>query len=180
LVAANDYSVRMVFELTDRDGAWRRILDVQNRQSDNGFYVAPGNQLNVYPITGGGTAFTTAKYEDVVLTDGGGIVNAYLNGNLAFSATTGVMDINNAGNLMNFFLDNTVGSGIGEFSNGNIAYVGLYSGVLDGSTVQKLDASPLPTGGSVPDSGATVSLLLGLFALAGWSRLQGRLAGCRL
>ena len=175
LVAGNNYSVRMVFDMTDRSGAWRRVLDVQNRGSDDGFYVDPGNVLDVYPVTGAGPTFNNNTYEDVVLTDGGGIVSAYLNGSLAFSQATSVMDISNPGNLMNFFLDNTAGSGIGEFSNGNVAYIGLYSGVLDASTVQALNGAPLPSS-PVPDSGATVSFLLALLALVGWSRVQGRLA----
>jgi hypothetical protein len=53
LVQYNNYSVQLVFEfleLSQFGGGWRRILDTQNRQSDNGFYVEPGNRLQVYPV----------------------------------------------------------------------------------------------------------------------------------
>ncbi len=52
LVAYNNYSVELTFEFLESaafGGGWRRIMDTQNRQSDNGFYVAPGNTLQVYP-----------------------------------------------------------------------------------------------------------------------------------
>ena len=36
-----NYSIEMVFKFTDRDGAWRRIIDVQNRQSDKASTLNP-------------------------------------------------------------------------------------------------------------------------------------------
>lgn len=51
LIAANSYTVEMVLQFVEGNGAWRRILDVQNRSSDNGFYVSPSNRLNVFPVT---------------------------------------------------------------------------------------------------------------------------------
>lgn len=62
LLPSNTYSVEMVFSFSDRDSAWRRIIDVENRQSDNGFYVNPGNQLALFPVTGGAT-FTNNEYQ---------------------------------------------------------------------------------------------------------------------
>src|SRR5262249_4654619 len=52
LVQYNNYSVELVFEFLEAaqaGGGWRRVMDTQNRQSDNGFYVEPGNRLQVYP-----------------------------------------------------------------------------------------------------------------------------------
>ena len=62
----------MTFEFTQAaafGGGWRRIVDTQNRQSDNGFYVDPGNRLQVYPVVTGSTIFTTPGFHDVVLTN---------------------------------------------------------------------------------------------------------------
>ncbi|HEX7569938.1 MAG TPA: hypothetical protein VF492_05500, partial [Verrucomicrobiae bacterium] len=84
LVETNSYSVQMVFKLTQREGAWRRLVDVENRQSDDGFYVDPGDHLAVYPIISSVTPFTNNVYEDVLLTVGGGVVTAYLNGEQQF------------------------------------------------------------------------------------------------
>src|SRR5207245_2509816 len=37
LITPTNYSVEMVFEFSGGTNAWRRILDVENRQSDAGF-----------------------------------------------------------------------------------------------------------------------------------------------
>ena len=130
LVSSNDYSVELVFKLTQRPSLWRRILDVSNRQSDDGFYVDLGNYLAVYPIISSQTPFTNNVYQDVLLTVGGGRVSAYLNGKVQFSEASALMNITNAPNSLIFFLDNTAGSGQGEFSNGSIALLRLYAGVV--------------------------------------------------
>lgn len=135
LVATNSYSLQMVFKLTQRAGAWRRLVDVENRQSDDGFYVDPGNHLAVYPIISSVTPFTNNVYEDVLLTVGGGVVTAYLNGQQQFSGTSTLMNINfnNQGNILGFFIDNVIGGGQGEFSNGSIALLRLFGGVASPS-----------------------------------------------
>ena len=167
LVSSNSYSVEFVTKLFDRNGAWRRLIDVQNRQSDNGFYVDPSNNLNVYPIHGSSANFTTSTYHDVVLVDNAGTVSAYLDGVQQFSVATTVMDINNAdnpGNLMNFYLDNLGGSGQGEYSNANTALIKLYSGALSSSDVTVLDRNPFAGAPSTVPEGNSVVLLT--FAMA--------------
>ena len=62
LVGYDNYSIEMTFEFLDIaafGGGWRRIVDTQTRQSDNGFYVDPDNFLQVYPVVTGSTVFTT-------------------------------------------------------------------------------------------------------------------------
>ena len=137
LVPTNSYSVEMVIKLTQRDGAWRRLLDVENRQSDDGFYVDPGNHLAVYPIISSVTPFTNNVYQEVLLTVGGGVVTAFLNGRQQFSGSSTLMNINfyNQGNTLGFFLDNVIAGGQTEFSNGSIARLRVFSGV----------AAPAPT-----------------------------------
>lgn len=132
LVATNSYSVEMVFKLTQRDSQWRRLIDVENRQSDDGFYVDPGNHLAVFPIISSVTAFTNNGYEDVVLMVDGGSVTAYLNGQQQFSGASTLMNINinDQGNMLGFFIDNVVGGGQGEFSDGSISQLRLYSGLV--------------------------------------------------
>jgi len=165
LVTNNNYSVNMVFQFTQNDGAWRRIIDVENRQSDNGFYVEPSNQLNVYPITPGGEIFTNNNYHDVALVNSAGVVYAYMDGTLSFSAATNVMDINNTGNLMNFFLDNTSGGGIGEYSSGRVALISLYSGALTASDVANIAGNPFAP--PVPEPEEYMMMLLG-FGMVGY------------
>lgn len=131
LVATNSYSVQMIFKLTERQSAWRRLIDVENRQSDDGFYVDPGNHLAVFPIISSVTPFTNNIYEDVMLAVGNGTVTAYLNGILQFNGASTLMNINlnNQGNKLGFFIDNVVGGGQQEFANGSIALLRLFSGV---------------------------------------------------
>jgi hypothetical protein len=129
LVNATNYTVEMRFKFTDRNGAWRRIIDVSNRQSDSGFYVDPGNHLAVFPIISSVTTYTNTLYHDVILTVSGGTVSASLDGILQFSGNSVLMNITNAANPMIFFVDNNAAGGQGEFSNGSIALLRLYDGI---------------------------------------------------
>ena len=129
LLSSNSiYSVEMVFKFTQRENAWRRIIDVESRQSDSGFYVDPNNNLDIFPI-GGGASFTNDIYHDVFLVNDNGVVTFYLDGSAQATLITSVMDID-ASNNMAFFLDNVVAGGQGEYSNGSIALVRLYNEAL--------------------------------------------------
>jgi len=161
LVSNTVYSAELVFKFTERDGAWRRIIDVEDRQSDNGFYVDPSNNLDIFPVAGSSAAFTTNAYHHVVLTDSGGVAKAYLDGSLQLTAIPTVMDINNAGDLMHLFLDNVVGGGQGEFSDGSIALFKLYNQELNAAQIRVLADDPFGTA-AVPEPG-TYALLAGMF-----------------
>lgn len=167
LVTPNNYSAELVFEFFDRANAYRRVLDVQNRQSDNGFYVNPPNNLELFPVSGGSGGFTTSVYHHVVLTDASdNTVKAYLDGSLAFTATSPIMHLNsdltnNPNQLLTFFLDNTVAGGQGEYSTGKIALARIYDGVLTGQQVSSLASNPFGAP-STPEPGS-IALLTGLF-----------------
>jgi hypothetical protein len=124
---ADQYSVEIVFKFTENDGRWRRILDVQDRQSDNGFYVDPGNRLNIYPVSSG-TGFTTNAYHDVFLVNNQGTATYYLDNGAATTSNTSVMNIQNG--RMNFFLDNVVAGGQGEYASGSVALIRIYDSAL--------------------------------------------------
>jgi hypothetical protein len=145
LITSNSYSVDLVFEFFDRTNAWRRILDVQNRQSDNGFYVDPSNNLDIYPESSGGNAFTTGVYHNVALTVDGTTVTGYLDNVASFTLTTTQMDIanlNNPGALVNLFLDNVIAGGQSEWSPGNIALANFYDGVLSSDQLSTMIRDP--------------------------------------
>jgi hypothetical protein len=151
------YSLDMILEFTQRDGAWRRLLDVQNRQSDNGFYVNPSNDLDIFPVSGSTAAWTNNVFHHVVLTIDDSTatianptnvtVTAYLDGVSQFSTQTNIMDLNfdptdNPNQLLGFFLDNVAGGGQGEWSEGEIAFARLWNGVLTPTEVAALIPEP--------------------------------------
>jgi len=151
LVNAQSYSVDMVLELSGGDGGWRRLLDVQDRQSDDGFYVDPSNNLDIYRISGSTAAFTTGAYHHVAMTVDGTaampIVRAYLDGLLQFSSLTSEMALdadpaNNPDQVLGIFLDNIAGGGQGEWSPGRVAILRLWDGVLTDAQAAALAASP--------------------------------------
>ena len=141
LLVPNSYSVELVIAFFQRQGQWRRILDVNDRQTDNGFYVNPGNVLYVYPQQGGASGFANNQFHHVVLTVGGGTVHAYLDGSQQISLASGIMDINNAYNpnsLVHIFLDNVAGPAQTEWSNASIALARFYNGALTDGEVATL------------------------------------------
>ena len=173
-VPPNDYSVDLLFEFTSGANAWRRIFDVLNRQSDTGFYVDSSNLLHAYPAGSGGPAVSTGVYHNVALTvSAGTTVMAYLDGALAFTATTTSLNLSNPQNVFNLFLDNTVGSGLGEWAPGRIALADFYSGALSAAEVAALNASPFPVTVPEPDSAAMLGLGLLGFCLARRGRISG-------
>ena len=154
LVNAESYSVDMVAEFTQGDGAWRRLLDVQGRQSDNGFYVDPSNNLDIYPVSGSTAAFATGVYHHVAMTVDGTaampVLRAYLDGVLQFTSMTSEMDLdadpnNNPGQVLGLFLDNVAAGGQGEWSPGRVAIIRLWDGVLTDAQTAALAATPFAT-----------------------------------
>jgi len=156
LVAYDNYSVELTFEfesLAAYGSGWRRIMDTQNRQSDNGFYVEPGNSLQVYPVVTGSTLFTTPGFHSVVLSNFlvGGVreVKAYLDGNLELVSNTDQLNLDNAnnpGHLLHFFVDNLAGPAQQEFANGRIASLRLYDGIVVPSVPEPTSASLIALG----------------------------------
>jgi hypothetical protein len=166
LVSYDNYSVQMTFEFTEAaafGGGWRRVIDTQNRQSDNGFYVDPGNHLQVYPVVTGTTTFTTPGFHEVILTNfvvsGVREVKAYLDGNLELVSDTDQLNLDNAnnpGHLLNFFLDNVAGPAQQEFADGRIAALAIYDGIV------------IPS--AVPEPETVTLMLVGLAAVGATAR----------
>ena len=87
----------------------------------------------------------TAGYHDVVLTVASdNTVKGYIDGLTDFTTNTTVMDTSNsATETMNFLLDNVAAGGQGEFSDGNIAQLQLYDGVLTDAEALQISQNPL-------------------------------------
>ncbi len=152
LITGDSYSIEMIFAFTSspQDSSWESIVNVSNRQSDNAFYVDPGQKLEVFPSGDGPTTFTFGEYHHVTLTnDGNGKVTSYLDGVFQFNLSTTSMDFSsfstqNPNRLIHFFVDNVIGGGQGEFSDGRVALIRIYDVELDQDTVGDL-AVPEPS-----------------------------------
>ena len=175
LIAPENYSIDMVCKFTLGNNAWRRLVDVQNRQSDNGFYVDPTNNLDIYPVSGSTAAWTNDVYHHIVLTDDGTTVSVYLDGVSQFSATTAELNLdfdptNNPNRLLGFFVDNVVAGGQGEWSPGSVALARVWNGVLTPAEAAELAANPF----AVPEPATDVALGVALVALIAVARNRRR------
>ncbi len=144
LLSNASYAIALVLKLDSRDGAWRRLVDVDSRQSDNGFYVDPGNKLDVYPAVSGGNSFTTGDYHAVVINVDANTITAYLDGIVSFTLTNStLMNLDDSNGMINLFLDNVVAGGQGEWSAGDIAIANFYDGPMTDRQIQDFWAAPL-------------------------------------
>jgi len=163
LITDNDYSVEMVFELTGNSG-YRRILDSLDRTSDDGLYIDPNDNLNLFPNGAGtGGPFTANTFFDVFVTvDPTNTVNGYINGVEQFSDTSTNLDINS--DILGFFLDNTGGGGQGEWSSGNIALIDVFNTALTAQQVATQTADVIS--GSTPEPGTWLLMFGGAAGVA--------------
>lgn len=163
VISPESYSVELVVSFDLLDG-WVRILDSQSRSTDNGFYVNPEQQLDVYPNGGGGSAVTANEFHHIVITVSPqfersfGNVLVYLDGEFQIDRFTDVMFLD-ASRSLNMFLDNNQGPAQDEFSNGRIALARFYDGALSGDQVKEL------YDGLVPAPGAAAAMSLGGLAM---------------
>lgn len=148
------YSLAFSFEFlgtASTGSGWRRLVDTQGRQSDNGLYVSPvqvlqvvqGTELGGGQMTDGSTLFTTPGFHDVFLAvadtgAGSQQVKVWLDGQLELTATTTWFSLangNNPGHLLTLFADNLAAGAQQEYANGRIAALALYDGALSPSAV---------------------------------------------
>ncbi len=164
LISPSSYSLEIVFDLANVSG-YRRLVDTQNRASDNGLYNLGGG-LSLYPSANNPAAgFANNTYADLIFTDNGTSVSAYVNGVLQFTIADSQLNLNNANNpsqFVNLFLDNTAGGGQGEYSSGNIALFEAFDGVLSQSDVTALSANPFANTGSSTSTPEPTSSALAL------------------
>ncbi len=166
LVAADNFSVDLVFKFNERTNAWRRILDTLNRTSDSGFYVDPSNNLDVFPNAGSAVSFNTGQYYDVVMVNDHGNITAYANGtSTSLAAVSTSLNIS-ADNVIGLFIDNTVAGGQGEWSSGSIAHFGLYNGALSTDQIATIYHQNTTPGVPEPASWALMVVGFGLVGVA--------------
>jgi len=167
------YSIDLVFKFDADQSSWENILGVSNRQSDNAFYVAPSNKLQVWPMSTGPSTFTFGEYHRATLTNkGNNRVTAYLDGVFQFDLDTTSMNFSayaaaNPDRLIHFFADNVAGGGQGEYANGSVALIRLYDIELTGTQVGDLPVPPQP---AIPEPRTWALMLAGAAVVGGVTR----------
>jgi hypothetical protein len=162
---SDDYSILMDFSFSDLTG-YRKILDFQDRASDNGLYNL-NTTLDFYPVAAGGPIFSPNVLARVVLTRDAGTktVTGYVNGaqQLTFNDSTTPLAVFSAtNNIIRFFEDDNV-TGQREASAGLATEIQIYNGALTGDQVALL-GGPAPVSG-VPEPAALTLVGLGLLSL---------------
>jgi hypothetical protein len=148
LADPTSYTVEMVFEFTEDTGTWRRIIDTTGRMADTGFYVEPGDRLQVYNDVTGSANFTTNEFHRIALTVGNNSVKAYFDGNLELNSPTDKLNIVDP--IVSFFVDNNLGGPAQtEFADGRIAYLRISDGVLSDDQIADNADNPIDDGGTV-------------------------------
>ena len=129
---------------------FRKILDFQNRASDNGLYNLNGS-LDFFPTAAGGSVFSPDVLARVVLTRdlGTNTVRGYVNGapQITFTDSSSLAVFGAANNIIRFFEDDFA-TGQAEASAGRATEIQIYNGALTGDQVAALGDRPKspPTG----------------------------------
>jgi hypothetical protein len=172
--AANaTYSVELVFRFDTLTG-FRKIIDFQNRTSDDGFYTL-GTALNFFPeATGPDGAFAVNTDARVVLTrnDVTDQVVGYVNGvpQFTFVDTGNIAVFSTPTRLINFFIDDTVVTG--EAAGGVVDLIRIYDTALTAAEVAALvNPTPVP---AVPEPASVALLGVGAAGVLGYRRRRGR------
>ena len=176
-LSASNYSIVLLanFNLNTADVVATKIFDFKNLSSDAGLYVnAMTGTLAFIDGSGvlqgtGGAAISSLTYAQIVLTrdSSTNLTSVYLNGTLAFSFTDNVGlavlgDSSMSGNsFLTLFKDDGMGLGgsiLTESTQGNIARLRLYDGVLSPADVMNLDTT-------VPEPSTYLLCAVGAIAL---------------
>jgi hypothetical protein len=162
---SGDYSILMDFSFSDLTG-YRKILDFQDRTSDNGLYNL-NTALDFYPVAGGSPIFSPNVLARVVLTRDAGTnaVTGYFNGaqQLTFNDSSSLAVFGATNNIIRFFEDDFATQN--EASAGRASEIQIYNGALTAADVRDLGGpGEIPTSG-VPEPAALTLVGFGLLSL---------------
>jgi hypothetical protein len=162
---SGDYSILMDFSFTDLAG-FRKILDFQDRTSDNGLYNLTA-ALEFFPVAAGSAVFSPNVLARVVLTRDAGTtkVTGYVNGapQLSFNDSTPLAVFSATNNIIRFFEDDNV-TGQREASAGLATEIQIYNGALTDDQVARLGGPGTGPSG-VPEPAALTLVGFGLLSL---------------
>jgi hypothetical protein len=172
ILSTSAYTIEMVMQFLEGNQTWRRLIDTQGRQLDDGFYVDTSNSLTIFPDSSGQANFITGQFHYIVLTYDDGIATGYFDGDLDFMSPSTVMDLFNPRNpnrFMSFFLDNNTGPATGEYADGRVALIRMTDGVLSENEIAFRAIDPF----AIPEP-SEVALVSAAFLLLIFSALRRR------
>jgi len=160
-----DYSILMDFSFIDLNG-YKKILDFQDRTSDNGLYNL-NPTLDFYPVAAGSPIFSPNVLARVVLTRDAGTntVTGYVNGvqQLTFNDGASFAIFGATNNIIRFFEDDNI-TDQREASAGLATEIQIYNGALTSAQVEAL-GGPSAAPSSVPEPAALTLVGFGLLSL---------------
>lgn len=141
-----NYSIRMIFKL-DVISGYRKLLDIQNLSSDQGWYNIKGNLQFYNQKPGSDSVFSAGVFRDVLLTRNGstGEIKGYVQGNLEvdFIDSDGAGIFTGPNNLIKFFQDDFA-TGQREASGGTVTRIEIFDQPITPSMVSSVNPSRSP------------------------------------
>ncbi|HEY2774462.1 MAG TPA: LamG-like jellyroll fold domain-containing protein [Candidatus Binatia bacterium] len=145
LIPLDHYSIAFRFHF-DGFGGYQRLVSFDGGVADCGLYSI-GNVMTFFCGSGNtNIPFPADGYYDVVFTRAsGGVVNGYINGNLALQFTdTTALSVIGVNESLRFFRDNECPAACNENRSGTVSRIRLYDDALTADQVTALE-TPLAT-----------------------------------
>lgn len=142
LISSDSYTLAFRFYLDSEDSGWLKLVDMDDRGTDNGFYVfRRGFQFYNHPLVDGDAPIGGPPYATVALRrDADGQMNWFVDGDRKPDIDDSEKAFGALGSsTMYFFLDDTVPDDSGvEQSSGRVAWLSVFDEALSDGAIAEL------------------------------------------
>lgn len=107
LPSTTTYGLEMRLRFDDSIAAWAKLIDFQDRTSDDGLYIWANNPVFT-PISDQLGTINPGAFFDIALERAGGFLTVFLNGSQVFHIEDWGNNAVSANNILNFFLDDNM------------------------------------------------------------------------